>query len=61
MTQENKIYSGNLSVIKEIWKEEKLKGFFRGCGVRVFGISSTNVIYFVVYEEFKQLFHKKFV
>ncbi|RPA79840.1 mitochondrial carrier [Ascobolus immersus RN42] len=48
------IYKGFTGSVRTIWKDERLRGFYRGLGPIVMGYLPTWGVYFFVYEDLKQ-------
>lgn len=40
----------------ELWKQQGLKGFYRGCGITVFRAAPSSAIIFSIYEELRRAF-----
>lgn len=45
-----------LSVGKELWRQQGLKGFYRGCGITVFRAAPSSAIIFTIYEALRKFF-----
>lgn len=45
-----------IGVGKELWKQQGLKGFYRGCGITVFRAAPSSAIIFSIYEGLKRAF-----
>jgi ornithine carrier protein len=41
---------------RELWKEQGLKGFYRGCGITVFRAAPSSAIIFSIYEALRRYF-----
>lgn len=41
---------------RELWKQQGLKGFYRGCGITVFRAAPSSAIIFSIYEELRRVF-----
>ncbi|KAL2436730.1 Amino-acid transporter arg-13 [Exophiala dermatitidis] len=44
------------STAQELWREQGLKGFYRGCGITVFRSAPSSAIIFVIYETLRKYF-----
>lgn len=40
----------------ELWRQQGLKGFYRGCGITVFRAAPSSAIIFSIYEELRRMF-----
>ena len=45
-----------LGVGKELWRQQGLKGFYRGCGITVFRAAPSSAIIFTIYEALRRYF-----
>ncbi|KAK5957427.1 mitochondrial ornithine carrier protein [Knufia fluminis] len=45
-----------LGVGKELWQQQGLKGFYRGCGITVFRAAPSSAIIFTIYEALRKFF-----
>lgn len=45
-----------LGVGKELWRQQGLKGFYRGCGITVFRSAPSSAIIFTIYETLRKFF-----
>lgn len=45
-----------MTVGKDLWKQQGLKGFYRGCGITVFRSAPSSAIIFSIYEFLKKVF-----
>lgn len=41
---------------KELWQQQGLKGFYRGCGITVFRAAPSSAIIFTIYETLRKIF-----
>lgn len=51
-----KIRSTFGGVAKEVWAQQGLKGFYRGCGITVFRSAPSSAIIFTIYEALRKFF-----
>ena len=54
----NVVYRGMLGTARVIWKEEGLKGMYRGLGPIILGYLPTWAVWFTVYGKSKEYFSK---
>ncbi len=45
-----------LGTARELWRQQGLKGFYRGCGITVFRAAPSSAIIFSIYEELRRMF-----
>ena len=45
-----------LGVGRELWRQQGLKGFYRGCGITVFRAAPSSAIIFTIYEALRKFF-----
>lgn len=58
-TEEASVLKGRstfLGVGKELWQQQGLKGFYRGCGITVFRAAPSSAIIFTIYEALRKSF-----
>lgn len=48
--------SGFVTVSKDLWRQQGLRGFYRGCGITVFRSAPSSAIIFSIYEGLKRYF-----
>lgn len=54
------VYSGMLGTAKVIWKEEGIRGLYRGLGPIILGYLPTWAVWFTVYGKSKEYFSKRY-
>ena len=54
------VYSGMLGTAKVIWKEEGIRGMYRGLGPIILGYLPTWAVWFTVYGKSKEYFSKTY-
>jgi solute carrier family 25 folate transporter 32 len=53
-------YRGVVGTARIIWREEGLRGLYRGLGPTVVGYLPTWAVYFTIYEKSKRAYGKQF-
>ncbi|KAK5088545.1 mitochondrial ornithine carrier protein [Lithohypha guttulata] len=46
-----------MGVGRELWRQQGLKGFYRGCGITVFRAAPSSAIIFTIYEALRKMFN----
>ncbi|KAI7885689.1 mitochondrial carrier [Lichtheimia hyalospora FSU 10163] len=54
------VYRGTVGTLSRIWKEEGIRGLYRGLGPTILGYIPTWAIYFTAYDYFKHRWGKEF-
>ncbi|KAG9783461.1 hypothetical protein KCU88_g3001, partial [Aureobasidium melanogenum] len=59
MAQTNQLYRGLLGTTRVIWKEEGLRGMYRGLGPMLLGYLPTWAVYLTVYEKTREFYYEQ--
>ncbi|EXJ86160.1 hypothetical protein A1O1_06530 [Capronia coronata CBS 617.96] len=59
MSQTNQLYKGLVGTTRVIWREEGLRGMYRGLGPMLLGYLPTWAVYLTVYENTREYYYEK--
>ncbi|KAN0085189.1 Mitochondrial carrier domain containing protein [Elaphomyces granulatus] len=59
LTEQSRLYRGMIGTGKTIWREEGIRGFYKGLGPMLLGYLPTWAVYLTMYDQSREFFHGK--